>query len=169
MGEANKCKDRVLKYLQGNILDLGVDDCPVVPWAITIDLRRAIDGINLVGDVRNLYWFEDCVMDTVFSSHCLEDLPDPEQALREWIRVIKHRGHLILYMPDKKWYPNIGQPYANKGHFKDYLPEDIILIVNKIGGMKLISSGEYGPPGGVYNYENRGKIEYSFQLIYQKL
>jgi SAM-dependent methyltransferase len=169
MSETSKCRNRVIKYLQGNTIDLGPDDDPISPWAIGIDYKRVTDHIHLTGDIRNLYWFKDGVMDSVFSSHCIEDLEDTEQALREWLRVIKRGGYLIIYAPHRDYYPNIGHPLANKGHRHDFIPSDIVSIVNKIGGTKLISNNTYSPPDGVYNYENRGKIEYSFELVFQKI
>jgi len=168
MSEAIKCRNRVLKYLQGNVLDIGVDDDKVVPWAIGLDLRRITNDVNLVGDATNLYWFKDNVFDAVFSSHCLEDIVDTESVLREWTRIIKPLGFLILYLPHKNFYPNIGYPFANLGHKYDFLPDDIINIVLKFPFMKLVYSTVYSPPNGIYSYENHAKIEYSFEQVFQK-
>ena len=171
MSEAVKCKDRVKQYLGTNILDCGVDDDKIVPWAIGVDLyRNDTKGIvNLVGDATRLYWFQDNVFDTVFSSHTLEDIIDTESVLREWLRVLKPAGYLILYVPHKNYYPNIGHPLANGGHRHDFIPSDIINIMQQINQTKLISSNSYGPPNGIYDYDNRHKIEYSFEQVFQKL
>jgi predicted SAM-dependent methyltransferase len=170
MSEAAKCKNRIMSYLIGkNVVDIGVDDDKICKWAIGIDLYRVTDDVNLVGDATNLYWFKDNSIDVVFSSHTLEDIQNTERTLIEWLRIVKRGGYLILYIPHKNFYPNIGQPYANAGHKHDFLPEDIIKIMNGIGGTKLISNNSYGPPDGKYNYENRHKIEYSFEQVWQKL
>jgi ubiquinone/menaquinone biosynthesis C-methylase UbiE len=166
MSEAIKCKNRIMQYLNGNVLDIGVDDNKLVPWAVGIDLCRVTPQVNLIGDAKNLYWFKDCVFDTVFSSHCLEDLKDTKSILKEWLRVVKHGGHLILYLPHKNFYPNIGQPFANAGHQHDFLPEDIVKIMNEIGGTKLISNNTYGEK---FIQEIHHKQEYSFEQVYQKL
>lgn len=166
MSEAIKCRLRVLPYLQGSVLDVGVDDDKIVKWAVGIDLTRVTDEVNLVGDATNLYWFRDCVFDSLFSSHCLEDIKDTEKTLREWLRVVKHGGHLILYLPHKDYYPNIGQPYANIGHQHDFLPGDIVGIMRTIGGNILISDNTYGVP---FDQETHCKIEYSFEQVYRKV
>ena len=166
-GEAFKFRNRVMKYLQGNVLDLGVDDSKITPWAIGVDLSRVHDGVNIVGDVTDLYWFHNSVFDAVVSSHCLEDIKDTYKTLCEWLRVVKHEGHLILYLPHKDFYPNIGQPYANAGHQHDFVPEDIINIMAQIGGNELVYSRVYG--SGPYNYEKRHEIEYSFEQVYRKI
>ena len=49
-----------------------------------------------------------------------------QAVLREWWRVIRPGGHLVLYLPHKAHYPNIGQPGANPAHKHDFLPEDIV-------------------------------------------
>lgn len=168
MSEAVKCKHRIMEYLKDKIvLDAGVDDDKICKWAIGVDFKRVTDEVNLLGDATNLYWFKDNVFDVVFSSHCLEDIEDTESTLREWLRVLRPNGYLILYLPHKKYYPNIGQPFANIGHKHDFLPEDIIGTMKRIGGVELVYSREYGCDK--YDHENRGKIEYSFEQVWLKL
>lgn len=167
MGEAIKYRDRVMKYLVGkNVLDIGVDDSKIVPWAVGIDLTRVTEHVNLIGDATNLYWFRDEVFDVVNSSHCLEDIKHTGRTLVEWLRVLKTGGYLIAYLPHKDFYPNIGQPYANAGHEHDFLPQDIINIMNTIGRTKLIFNQTYGEK---FIQEIHGQQEYSFLQIYQKI
>src|SRR3546814_3492720 len=42
--------------------------------------------------------------DFVHSSHCLEHLRDPEEGLRNWFRILKPGGHLIVTVPDEDLY-----------------------------------------------------------------
>lgn len=42
--------------------------------------------------------------DFVHSSHCLEDLERPAQALASWWRLVKPGGHLIVMVPDEDLY-----------------------------------------------------------------
>lgn len=170
MPEISKIRDRIMKYLKGNcILDLGVDVEKVTPNCIGIDLKFCSEAVNLICDATNLYMFCDESVDAVVASHILEDIKDTKGALIEWLRVIVKDGYLIIYMPDKRWYPNVGHPLANKGHLRDWSKEDVMEIMDKIGLAKLIHKEDCPPPDGKYDYENRGKIEYSFLLIYQKL
>jgi uncharacterized protein (TIGR02246 family) len=109
--ETSKARPRLSKFCQGNGIDLGYGGDPVVPSAITMDLPNPYTKLgsypqNLAGDARDLYWFKDNVLDYVYSSHLLEDFPAEETALviREWLRVIKVGGVLVLYGPDEQAY-----------------------------------------------------------------
>lgn len=87
------------KYLSGpTILEVGFrgyrDEpvVPIVPQAIGIDLGYpGYDGRTLP--------FDDGTVDAVYSSHCLEHIPDYKQALSDWHRVLKVGGYLIVAVP----------------------------------------------------------------------
>lgn len=124
MSETSKCRDRLSKYCNGFGIDLGFGGDPIVPWAICFDLPQpyAHEGDhpqNMAGDARDLSMFFDNVFDFVFSSHLLEDFEETEAVLREWARVLKPGGNLILYCPDEPTYREhcrlSGQPH-NEAH-----------------------------------------------------
>jgi hypothetical protein len=111
MSETSICRDLVIEYCQGNGLDLGPGGDPVRPDCVGVDLpvpyiHMGDTPVNLKGDARDLYWFKDSVLDYVYSSHLLEDFPPEEMpsVLREWLRVIKPGGYLVLYLPDEQKY-----------------------------------------------------------------
>jgi predicted SAM-dependent methyltransferase len=109
LSETNKCRDRLVRYCHGYGLDVGYGGDPIAPSAITVDLPVPYTNVgnhplNLGGDARNLYWFDDNVLDYLFSSHLLEDFEDTEGVLREWIRVLRVGGYLILFCPDEQVY-----------------------------------------------------------------
>lgn len=56
------------------------------------------------GDAQRLENVEDNSFDFLFSSHCLEHVRDPFEALRNWIRVVKPGGHLVINVPDEDLY-----------------------------------------------------------------
>ena len=124
--EAGKCRKRVIKYLNGNGLDLGCGNWKITPRAIGIDKNLYGDQVNIQGDVGNLFWFQNNCMGFVFSSHVLEDMENHIEVLNEWRRVIKPGGYLILYLPHKNYYPNIGKHGANTDHKHEFLPDNII-------------------------------------------
>lgn len=121
--ESAKYRHITTPYLTGNGVDLGCGGEPVVPWAIAYDLPReeysryhsGLDPsrcIQFGGDARFLP-FKDGVLDFVYSSHLLEDFFEWEPILREWIRVLKPGGKLVILVPDKHlWNEAIrrGQP-----------------------------------------------------------
>src|SRR5215831_7157528 len=99
----------IAKYLSGSaILDIGYrgyepDVLPIVPQAIGIDLDYpGYDGRTLP--------FPDNSQDAVFSSHCLEHAEDCRQAIREWFRVLKIQGYLVLAVPHKFLYERRQRP-----------------------------------------------------------
>lgn len=109
MSETAKCRSVLAQYCNGDGVDLGYGGDAIVPWAICVDLKSPYTRVgnhprHLSGDASNLFWFNDCALDWVYSSHLLEDFSDTSSVLREWIRVIKPGGRLILYCPDQKRY-----------------------------------------------------------------
>ncbi|HUB11331.1 MAG TPA: methyltransferase domain-containing protein [Acetobacteraceae bacterium] len=56
------------------------------------------------GDAQLLANVADQTFDFLYSSHCLEHLRDPNEALANWIRVIKPGGHLVIAVPDEDLY-----------------------------------------------------------------
>ena len=130
--EHTTCRDRLLKFCVGNGADLGFGGAPVLPSAICIDRpeghpERAaqpppVPPTHFAGDVCDLP-FKDGVLDYVFSSHCLEDMDDTAAVVREWVRVLKVGGYLVLFLPDQQTYrayslskgatPNLAHKHAD--------------------------------------------------------
>lgn len=123
--EVNSCRERLAPFCVGNGLDIGFGGEPIVPSAICLDREpghphRAIHPnptpTQLVGEASNLHWFKDGVLDYVFSSHCLEDFEDTVGVLREWLRVLKSGGYLILFLPDEQAYRAYVGGIGNAAH-----------------------------------------------------
>ncbi len=155
-GESVKIRWEVIGYCQGEGLDIGCGDHKIFRHAIGIDRRGR--GANLAGNVERLKLVGDDCMDFVFSSHCLEDIADHEAALADWWRVLKVGGHLVLYLPHKAHYPNVGQPHANQAHKHDFEPEDIVKAMQKVAPDWAL----------VENQDRDEDDEYSFLQVYRK-
>lgn len=161
--ESKKIVWEVAPYLRGKGLDLGAGVFKILPHVIAVDNgNHAMFGHHIQPDVmvdtaEKLDLFATRSLDFVFSSHLLEHIEDYAAALAEWWRVIKQGGHLVLYLPHKKFYPNIGQPGANPTHVHDFMPEDIIGVMEKIGGWDLLEKQD----------RNEGK-EYSMLLVFKR-
>lgn len=130
--ESDKIKFEVLPYLARGGIDVGCGARKVWPHLIGIDnqVDSRLFGTDMkpdivVGNAARLALFADGAIDNVFSSHLLEHIEDWQAALREWWRVLKVGGNLILYLPHADLYPNIGEPGANPDHKHDFRPENI--------------------------------------------
>lgn len=56
------------------------------------------------GDAQYLKGLDDSQFDFVYSSHTLEHMQEPDVALKNWWRVLKPGGFLILYLPHRDLY-----------------------------------------------------------------
>lgn len=112
--ESSKYLGLTVPYLCGNGIDLGSGGWPVVPWAIQIEQtaeeftrynqRPPPSTIEWLGTIFDLP-FKDGVLDWVYSSHLIEDFNQGEhwpKLFREWARVLKPGGLMILLVPEKE-------------------------------------------------------------------
>lgn len=162
--EAAKILWELPRYTRGFGLDLGCGPQKAFEHFIGVDNCEdtKLFGTPIVPDVRikdatDLRIFSDSSVDFIFSSHLLEHIQDTEKALREWWRLIKVGGHLCLYLPHKDFYPNRGQEGANPDHKHDFLPEDIVTIMRKVGYWDLRR-----------NEARSEGMEYSFFQVFEK-
>ncbi|MGE0706092.1 MAG: methyltransferase domain-containing protein [Vicinamibacterales bacterium] len=152
----------IVPFTRGRGLDIGCGPYKAWPHFIGLDDHSEYGGINyrpdIQGDCFDLSLFADKSLDFVFSSHLLEHVEDTEKALSEWWRVVKPDGHLVLYLPHKELYPNIGEPGGNEDHKHDFMPEDIVEVMKRVGSWDL-----------VHNEKRAEGMEYSFLQIYRKM
>ena len=58
-------------------------------------------GKTIFNDGTDIKDVRDNSYDFIFASHCLEHIANPIRALKEWLRIIKTNGHIILILPEK--------------------------------------------------------------------
>lgn len=163
--ETSKCRARLAPFCTGYGLDLGFGGDPITPAAVRVDapVPYASTGfapVQLGGDATRLHWFRDGVLDYVYSSHLLEDFDDTETVLREWLRVLKPGGNLIIFCPDEPAYrahcERTGQMYNEHHKHSDFSLRTVKETLQRIGGVKFI-------------HENPLVDIYSWDLVAQKL
>lgn len=76
------------------------------------------------GDGAELATVPDGSLDWLYSSHCLEHLSDPDRALRNWVRVVRPGGRLLIAVPHRNLYERRRELPSrwNPDHRRFYLP-----------------------------------------------
>lgn len=173
MGEEIKIKPVIEKYLLGFICDIGSGDSKITPEAFGID-GRDLPGVDFV--TNGLYDLPEKTIlchykfDVVFSSHCLEHLPDSYRAVKEWSQLCKQGGYFILYLPDGDFYDN----KENPEHFHDTKYESFLMWFKRAfcGEAKNFMGEQYAPPMFELIESGQDVTEpnhYSFYIVAKKL
>ena len=93
------------RYFVGAGLDIGGKPDPLALYAGMFSRMAAVRTWDWEdGDAQFLTGLDDDALDFVHSSHCLEHLVDPREGLRNWFRVVKPGGHLVITVPDEDLY-----------------------------------------------------------------
>jgi SAM-dependent methyltransferase len=77
---------------------------------------RRWDVIFGDGDATFMEGLPDDQFWTVYASHVLEHLDDPVTALKNWYRITKPGGNLIVLVPHRDMYEKKSQPPSNWNH-----------------------------------------------------
>lgn len=134
--ESSKSRNLYEHFLTGNGVEIGSGGWPMVPHAIQVELSHKTYAKYNSGNVPEIpvQWhsddmslpFKDSTMDWVSSSHLIEDFADWNPLLREWVRILKPGGHLVILVPDKAlWDKAIreGQPPNCAHRHESYVGE----------------------------------------------
>jgi hypothetical protein len=151
--------DKVI--LLHDIIDIGSGDDPLLPRCDKFDLpvpyteKCERNLLTYVGDARHLTEVVKKKYKVVYSSHLLEDFREDETipVLKEWIKIIKNDGLLVILCPDQQKYlehcRHMGED-PNEHHRIDsfsltYVKSCLAKIpeVNFIFGEELFADGEY--------------------------
>lgn len=93
------------RYFVGSGIDIGGAPDPLVLY---VELFSKITAVRTWdrddGDAQKLTGIPDGSVDFVHGSHCLEHLDDPFEGLRNWFRVVRTGGHLVVTVPDEDLY-----------------------------------------------------------------
>lgn len=116
------------KFVRGPaVLDIGFKGygdgvvLPILDGAIGVDIDYpGYDGRTLP--------FATNSQDAVYSSHCLEHIPDYLKAIQEWHRVTKVGGHIITVVPSAQLYERRRRPPSrhNDTHIRFYTPASLL-------------------------------------------
>lgn len=93
------------RYFVGDGIDIGGRPDPLVLYKDVFGGMRSVRTWDIEdGDAQLMSGVADATFDFVHSSHCLEHLHDPAEGLRNWLRVAKPGGHVVVTVPDEDLY-----------------------------------------------------------------
>lgn len=106
------------RYFVGVGVDIGGKPDPLCLYA---ELFSGIKSVKTWdwedGDAQNMATVADGSFDFVHSSHCLEHLVEPLAGLKNWLRIIRPGGYLVITVPDEDLYEQGVFPSTfNKDH-----------------------------------------------------
>lgn len=128
------------KYAQGSVVELGCGNVKTVPDSIGLDiipkgenipcLTGAFSIADIVADISEPLPLESDKFDTVIARHLLEHLINPMKVLKEWGRVVKTGGRLIIAVPDQNKRNSIPMNYQ---HVHAYTPDSLKYMMEEMG------------------------------------
>lgn len=93
------------RYFVGHGVDIGGGPDPLGQYCGIFPLMLSVRTWDIAdGDAQYMASVADESFDFVHSSHCLEHMRDPLEAMRSWLRILKPGGHCIVTVPDEDMY-----------------------------------------------------------------
>lgn len=93
------------RYFVGEGIDIGAGPDAIGQYVELFPGMRSCRAWDKPdGDAQLLVGIADASLDFVHSSHCLEHMRDPHEALSHWLRVLKPGGHLVVTIPEEDMY-----------------------------------------------------------------
>lgn len=144
-----------IRNFQGSLLDIGCSSgfygryykngpylgLDIAKEAIKTARKKVPQGKFFVGDAQNLHFLPQNSVDNILCSEVIEHLLEPEQALKEFFRVIKPNGKILItcpnfFLPRPTWVksPLHELHGLNKEFFHTaYRPHELAEMVQEVG------------------------------------
>lgn len=121
--------------------------------------KRRMPGNQYVSEATNLSKITTASYDFVLSSHTLEHIANPLQALSEWTRVLKENGLLVLVIPHKDGTFDHRRPVTSLAHliqdFEQQVTEADLTHLEEI--LRLHDLAKDTGEGDFASFEQRSK------------
>lgn len=128
------------KYATGSILELGCGPTKTVPESEGLDIvprGEVIPGLvnmlsiaDICADINEALPLEDNSKDTIIARHLLEHMINPIKVLKDWRRVVKPGGKLIIAVPNQEIRESIPLNYQ---HVHAYTPDSLQALMEELG------------------------------------
>ena len=93
------------RYIIGNSIDIGSGGDSLIQYYEFFPMMQSCKSWDMAdGDAELMATIADNSLDFIHSSHCLEHLENPSNALNNWLRILKPGGHIVCIIPDEDLY-----------------------------------------------------------------
>lgn len=90
------------RYFVGHGIDIGGKPDPLALYGEFFPLMKSVRTWDLEdGDAQFMAGLPDNTLDFISSSHCLEHINEPLEALRNWVRIVRPGGFIVILIPDE--------------------------------------------------------------------
>jgi SAM-dependent methyltransferase len=129
--------DIVPRYLVGPGVEIGAFKTPIpLISPVYVDRFSTYAGeptmADYFGDACDLPFHDDSV-NYVASSHLLEHVANPLEALKEWTRAIRHGGYIYMVIPDRRFTFDSRRSVTEPAH----MLHDFRAGVNQVDGTHI--------------------------------
>jgi SAM-dependent methyltransferase len=125
-------------YIVGDVVyDLGCSRNKTIDRAIGVDIEPVTD---IQASIDNLPMIATESVDTIISRHSIEHLSDCENALREWRRILKAGGRMILVVPDDEAINTLDPILSNGQHKQAFTRDSLVKLIESIPGLVVTTS-----------------------------
>ncbi len=149
----------VWALIKGQGLDIGAGSDPITADVRTFD--KSDGDANRIDE----YIYEK--FDFVFSSHCLEHMLNPWDALSRWWKLVKPQGHLIVIVPDEDlyeqgWWPSLfnqDHKYTFTLNEQSWSPVSVNVndLIRSLPNAEIVAVSHHTHAYDLAIYENRTK------------
>jgi 2-polyprenyl-3-methyl-5-hydroxy-6-metoxy-1,4-benzoquinol methylase len=116
-----------IEMMQANATSIaGID---VAPQAVETARERVNARIELYDGLRSS--FESKSFDLITSFQLIEHLGDPDELLREMVRVLAPDGTALFTTPNARVRLNPGFPPWNEYHVREFVPEELRAVLER--------------------------------------
>jgi predicted SAM-dependent methyltransferase len=160
-------------YFVGRALDIGAGNDSLGKQLAHWPKLVSVDDFDVGdGDASRLLGVKDNSYDLVYSSHCLEHLALPWQALARWRDVLRPGGHLVFTVPDFEMYERgVWPSQFNPDHKTRFTFEHTAYLLSEVPGVikveRIIEGFDPSLPVTV-DQTFDGQAECSIEVIVRK-
>ena len=162
------------RFLGGeDVLELGYkgywgDNVPIVPQAVGVDIGYpGYNGVTLP--------FADDSFDAIYSSHCFEHIPDYRTVLRDWYRVLRMGGYIVIVVPHRDLFEKRIAPPSrgNPDHKRFYTPQSLLTEIAESYPVNSYRIRHLAENDAGFNYQDPPGTpsfgQFEIELVVQKI